>query len=83
MWSDTADYPPHDPVLHVEEIARFYIRPIAPEVRAGDRVAQLRRDAHGASRPPNAAEEDVTDAESAADLLRIRTLGAVAQCRAA
>ena len=58
-------------VLHIEEIAERLVEPFGPEVIACSGIDQLHVDAHAIAGAPNAAFEDITHIQIAADLGQI------------
>ena len=72
-----------DFVLHVEEIGQRLIEPLGPEMIACFGVDELHIDAHAVSAALNAALEDITDVQLAADRLHVERLAFVGEGRIA
>ena len=54
---------PRQFVLDVEYVGELAIEPVRPDMSAGHRIDQLRRDPNAVARLPNAALQNVADAE--------------------
>ena len=68
-----------DFILHVEEIGEGFVKPVRPEMIAGFRVDELDIDAHAIAAALNAAFEDITHVQLAADLLQIDGLSLISE----
>ena len=70
-------------VLKLEDVFERAVEAIGPEMRAGDRIDQLRGDAHPVAALAHRAFEHVAHAEFAADLLHVDGLPFVGEARIA
>ena len=69
-----------DLVLQCEQIANIAVELLRPQMRIRLGIDQLSVDAHFAARPPNAAFEDISYAQLAADLLGVDPPVPVSEC---
>ena len=73
--------PRDDFALHLEQIGHGLVEPLGPEMISALRVDQLDIDAHPISAALNAALQDITNVQLAADLLQIDVLAFVGEGR--
>src|SRR5262249_34467322 len=74
---------PDDLVLHVKQVCDRFVEALGPNVIASFSVDQLRVDANTIAAALHAAFEDVAHVELASDLLHVRGLALVGECRVA